>query len=216
MTYWRVRTAAQAFARRPTGRSVFMPTKIVVPKELFAAVQGRTMDLCELFACNPESLKSVSVSMIGTTSGDTGVICRDKQRIRDALEERDPLLLRPLNIVLFGRQVWRISKAEQACDKDQLRLLFLDTLDKEREKWERLKRKFSGVAGKPVEHNREPIPQSVRIFVWRRDKGKCVQCGKSEKLEFDHIIPVSKGGGNTERNIQLLCESCNRMKSANI
>jgi len=37
-----------------------------------------------------------------------------------------------------------------------------------------------------------------------------------EKLEYDHIIPVSKGGSNTERNIQLLCEKCNRQKSATI
>src|ERR1035441_347156 len=53
---------------------------------------------------------------------------------------------------------------------------------------------------------RERIPDSVRLFVWQRDEGKCVRCGSSEKLEFDHIIPVAKGGSNTERNIQLLCE----------
>ena len=49
-----------------------------------------------------------------------------------------------------------------------------------------------------------------------RDEGKCTQCGSNENLEFDHIIPVSKGGANTYRNIQLLCEVCNREKSDNI
>ncbi|MCD6311840.1 MAG: HNH endonuclease, partial [Elusimicrobia bacterium] len=29
-------------------------------------------------------------------------------------------------------------------------------------------------------------------------------------------IPVSKGGSNTVRNIELLCESCNRKKNARI
>ncbi|MGD0990042.1 MAG: HNH endonuclease signature motif containing protein, partial [Candidatus Sulfotelmatobacter sp.] len=53
---------------------------------------------------------------------------------------------------------------------------------------------------------REPIPEHVRLFVWRRDEGQCVRCGSRERLEFDHIIPVVAGGGNTERNIQLLCE----------
>lgn len=58
------------------------------------------------------------------------------------------------------------------------------------------------------------IPTTVRMYVWQRDGGKCVQCKSQEKLEYDHIIPVSKGGSNTERNIQLLCENCNRRKGA--
>lgn len=64
--------------------------------------------------------------------------------------------------------------------------------------------------------SREPIPEDVRFKVWRRDGGRCVQCGNNKDLEFDHIIPVSKGGSNTERNIQLLCLTCNREKSNKI
>lgn len=60
------------------------------------------------------------------------------------------------------------------------------------------------------------IHSSVKMYVWRRDGGKCVECGSRENLEYDHIIPVSKGGSNTERNIQLLCEKCNRQKAAQI
>lgn len=63
---------------------------------------------------------------------------------------------------------------------------------------------------------RSYIPDSVRHEVWRRDGGRCVECGSQENLEFDHIIPVSKGGANTARNLQLLCESCNRKKSDKI
>ena len=63
---------------------------------------------------------------------------------------------------------------------------------------------------------RETIPKSVQRSVWRRDGGKCVECQSKEKLEFDHIIPVTKGGNNTERNIQLLCEPCNRRKHNSI
>jgi hypothetical protein len=63
---------------------------------------------------------------------------------------------------------------------------------------------------------REPIPEAVRFSVWRRDEGQCVKCGSRQLLEFDHIIPITDGGSNTERNIQLLCESCNRAKGSTI
>ena len=69
---------------------------------------------------------------------------------------------------------------------------------------------------KAADAKRERIPDSVRLFVWQRDEGKCVRCGSSENLEFDHIIPVSKGGASTERNVQLLCGVCNRAKGAAI
>lgn len=60
------------------------------------------------------------------------------------------------------------------------------------------------------------IPQEVRTAVWQRDQGKCVQCGASTWLEFDHIIPHSLGGANTVGNVQLLCRSCNLQKSNRI
>ena len=58
--------------------------------------------------------------------------------------------------------------------------------------------------------HRDRIPEEVQMFVWKRDGAKCIKCGSQEDLEFDHIIPLSKGGANTARNIQLLCEACKR------
>ena len=63
---------------------------------------------------------------------------------------------------------------------------------------------------------RQPIPDDVKIFVWNRDNGQCVICRGKENLEYDHIIPFSKGGSNTARNLQILCEKCNRSKRDNI
>ena len=60
------------------------------------------------------------------------------------------------------------------------------------------------------------IPTSVKTEVWRRDQARCVGCGSQKFLEYDHIIPVSMGGSNTARNIQLLCEACNRKKGASL
>jgi len=67
--------------------------------------------------------------------------------------------------------------------------------------------------------NTEPsrhIPQDVKNAVWQRDSGKCTQCGATSYLEFDHIIPHTKGGANTLANVQLLCRSCNLKKSDRI
>lgn len=50
-----------------------------------------------------------------------------------------------------------------------------------------------------------------------RQKYKCANCGKSikRKHEVDHIVPLKlPGATNDIRNIQLLCVTCNRKKSA--
>ena len=60
------------------------------------------------------------------------------------------------------------------------------------------------------------IPSEVRVKVWLRDGGKCKRCGAEDDLEFDHIVPVAKGGSNTENNVELLCRSCNSKKSDRI
>ena len=61
------------------------------------------------------------------------------------------------------------------------------------------------------------IPTSVKVEVWKRDKGRCVICGSEKDLHFDHIIPYSKGGSsNTAKNVQILCAKCNLNKSDKI
>lgn len=70
----------------------------------------------------------------------------------------------------------------------------------------------SQVAEGDLDHNRM-IPTAVKLEVWSRDKGKCVRCGRSDNLHFDHLIPFSKGGSSlTAENIQLLCARHNLAK----
>jgi HNH endonuclease len=60
------------------------------------------------------------------------------------------------------------------------------------------------------------ISRHVAAEVWERDGGECRMCGAREYLEFDHIIPRSKGGATSVNNLQLLCRQCNSEKSDKI
>ncbi len=61
------------------------------------------------------------------------------------------------------------------------------------------------------------IPSEVKKEVWKRDKGRCVLCGSSKNLHFDHDLPFSKGGTSlSSKNVRLLCMKHNLEKSAKI
>ncbi len=64
---------------------------------------------------------------------------------------------------------------------------------------------------------RRIIPTAVKLSVWKRDGGRCVMCGSTDELHFDHDLPWSKGGTSlTEDNVQLLCARHNLKKGNNI
>ena len=61
------------------------------------------------------------------------------------------------------------------------------------------------------------IPSEVKKEVWKRDSGKCVLCGSTQNLHFDHELPFSKGGTSLSvKNVRLLCMKCNLKKSDKI
>jgi hypothetical protein len=61
------------------------------------------------------------------------------------------------------------------------------------------------------------IPSYIKKDVWKRDQGKCVLCGESKNLHFDHELPFSRGGTSLlVNNIRLLCVKCNLKKSNKI
>ena len=63
------------------------------------------------------------------------------------------------------------------------------------------------------------ISDKLRYQVLKRDNFKCCACGASPakdpsvELHIDHIIPWSKGGESTLKNLQTLCSKCNIGKS---
>ena len=61
------------------------------------------------------------------------------------------------------------------------------------------------------------IPSEVKKEVWKRDGGRCVMCGETKNLHFDHDLPFSKGGTSiSAKNVRLLCMKHNLQKSARI
>lgn len=68
--------------------------------------------------------------------------------------------------------------------------------------------------GTPTPGNvlRTYIPTDLKRRVFDRDGGRCVHCGSKFLIQFDHIIPIAKGGASTEANLQILCQSCNTKK----
>jgi hypothetical protein len=50
----------------------------------------------------------------------------------------------------------------------------------------------------------------TRRRVWRRDQGRCTNCGSAHALQYDHIQPKAAGGEDTFENLRLLCANCNQ------
>lgn len=67
------------------------------------------------------------------------------------------------------------------------------------------------------------VPQDVQMAVVARDGNQCAhvnwigqRCKETTGLEYDHIIPFSKGGDSTEGNVQILCRGHNREKGSKL
>jgi len=63
-------------------------------------------------------------------------------------------------------------------------------------------------------HSRS-IPRDVMLKVVRRDGQICQKCNEpvsDKEVEFDHLIPFSKGGKSTTENLRLIHKGCNRKK----
>ena len=65
--------------------------------------------------------------------------------------------------------------------------------------------------------------QVTNTFLFARDGYKCQYCGRHktqlrgrEFLTRDHIVPISRGGGNTWQNVVTACSPCNNRKGSHL
>lgn len=123
---------------------------------------------------------------------------------------------RPVPLVRDGPYRWlwfegRFYKTdEDLSSQDILALL----RERERRQRRQLERAYDNLRlDQQPRSTRQPIPREVRRAVFERDGGRCVQCGSNFDLQYDHILPVARGGATSVPNLQLLCADCNREKS---
>ncbi len=99
--------------------------------------------------------------------------------------------------------VWQQQSGSRKVFKFKLELADVELKDRNRKTIE-------------IEHNRV-IPAQVKREVYKRDRGRCVICGATDNLHFDHDFPFSKGGTSfSTANIRLLCMRHNLSKGAKI
>jgi 5-methylcytosine-specific restriction protein A len=65
--------------------------------------------------------------------------------------------------------------------------------------------------GKTTERGYGSLWQRMARAHLRRHRS-CVQCGRTDDLTVDHIVPIAKGGKSDSHNLQTLCRSCNSAK----
>jgi hypothetical protein len=65
--------------------------------------------------------------------------------------------------------------------------------------------------------NLEATSSSVAKKLWRQSikekwNHECCYCGSIENLTLDHVVPQSKGGSDTTKNVVCCCHHCNHSK----
>jgi len=60
-----------------------------------------------------------------------------------------------------------------------------------------------------------PVPDALHLSVWSRHRGRCVDCGSDERVNFDKILATSERRIETPLNFELRCQACRDRRTHN-
>jgi hypothetical protein len=160
----------------------------------------------ELQIENEKEKKKVIAEIIDEVKGKT---TRDTDKI---LKEKSGAKPQKVNLRLEQETVDQLQeikalKAHSVKDMDEL----LQMMSAEVKKlWDPtfVKRKAKETTGES-----RYVAVKTKSDVWKKNQGRCANCGSNYALQMDHIHPFSKGGKTKAPNMQLLCRNCNQRKA---
>lgn len=164
---------------------------------------------------------SMSIKLSAQRSATTGPFLTADERMKAVRESTQrPALVGQVQATNGKKRVWlyqdSVYLTDCDLDEDDVFALIHAATNRRRLELEKAHALVAMTTQLDQRAKRQPIPQEVKLIVWQRDGGRCVECGSQQELEYDHIIPLAMGGSNTDRNLQLLCATCNRRKGASL
>ena len=148
------------------------------------------------------------------------------------------LLYRKENVEMIRQNSvkWAKENPEKCSENARLwRFKNIDRADENRRKWRRENpermaflskrwRENNPEKQRTIMFNRNSASRGVRLAVkhglleemMNSQSSECAYCkiNISDEFHVDHLVPISKGGGNLPQNLQLLCPTCNLRKGA--
>ena len=98
-----------------------------------------------------------------------------------------------------------------------------------RKRMKRYNSTFRGKASRALQDSRSTVKKLRRqgvditddltlhdvLFTFAIADGRCQYCGEyhADRLQLEHIVPLSSGGANSFHNVTAVCGSCNRSKN---
>jgi hypothetical protein len=129
-------------------------------------------------------------------------------------------LQRPVFVLKRERRAWwwylnrswwvngsvrRSKVAEAVLRRDLQQMLAADALTRAR----------VAILGETEGEDALPVPDALHLSVWSRHRGRCVDCGSDERVNFDKILATSERRTATPLNFELRCQTCRDRRTHN-